>query len=737
LATKHDHIYYRRSLIEHRATRMGEDAEGIRRRWAAWAVEVMGGDEAAAEDAARAAIHAVEAGASNAVAAVFGRMTRLPPTEADVAMLEEELRRVRRARLGLTELSLSERELERRRSYYARLDGLLAGALGQARRHARGPSTRRDARTTAAHVVAATALVVAAIALVTFHVGAGAALGIACLSLAHVIYTQRWTLAWAPAVCLTLAVLTIGRLAGMGSTAGGVVLVTMAALYTVAGTLMPRARVAIAPTAAIHLFVAGTLLPDDLVVHIAMLLAAAVLAAALAIQADRPVYFPMSLLLASAAVYWAARLRIPAVDPVGLVAVALWPLPPAVALAGLAARAVARRRWALPIYAYAGALAVAVLATGVGKLPFPAWQAALAAAAVGTWAAAAVEGWTPLALPGIAAAAGLPLAAASALHLDPVAMVGIESAAAIVITLGGFAIAPHRRGDPAASRASGSDTASSGGRQGPAPPGDARPGPGGDARAGGPADPAGAAPLLRGAGARVAGWWRPLHVGSGFGIAGATGAVCLVSPWFWQSWSVRPLVAMVPLLVLAGLFLLQTPYPRTRFLWYPATLVSSLGTVWLARFAGADNPEWYVLGPSVVIATLAVRVPHDPIVPSHPLGICRACVAFACVVPLGLTLYLSLDGDAGRYTLLLLTQAAICFACGLRFGNRALIVCGLLGAGATVIRSLAFLGLVLPPSTAAATAALVLAAAGVGAFLARHAVAQAWARLARTWQRGI
>lgn len=663
---------------------MGEDAEGIRRRWAAWAVEAMGGDEASAGDAARAAIHAVEAGASDAVAAVFGRMTRLAPTEADVAMLGQELRRVRRTRLDLTLQSLTESELERQRAHYARLDGLLASALAQAQRHQRPAPPNRAPLHTAVHVGIAIALVVGSVLLAAFHVGPGAGLGIVCLALAHTIYSQRWSLSWAPAVCLSLAVLTIGHRLGMGSTALGIVLVGMAAVYMAAAALARRTRTALWPTAALHLLVVATMLPDMLWAHVAMLAAAAALAAALAVQAGRPSFLPLSLALGTVCAYWAARVWMPEASTslIGTVATVLAPLPLLAVVAGLAVRVLARssgsgRRWAIPLYGYAAVMGLVVLAAGLRGLEVPIWSVLLAAYALAGYAVAILERWTPLAVPNLIALLAAPLGLFTTPHMDVTLLPIGFSGLAIAVTLAQFA-------------------------------------------------------------GRGAAMWREMHVAAGFAIAGCTALACLVSPAFWPSGTARPLAAMVPLATISALFLLESRLPRRHFLaQYPATLALSMSALWVARFLGATNPEWYVIVPSVTIAVLAVKAPRDPVLPTHPLGVCRACAALGCVVPLAVTAYLSLDGDAALYSLILLGQSGLCFAAGLRFGNRALIVCGILGSAATLMRGLGFLSLLLPPTAAIAVAVLLVSAAAMFLVLARHSVEAAWIRLSRAWRSGL
>jgi hypothetical protein len=645
----------------------------------AWALDAMGGEVQAAADAARAAMYAEELGASNAVATVLGRMTRMPPTEADIAMLHQELARIRHARLELARSrafrTASEPELERMRAHYTRLDGLLSGALAEARRHPDQPP-RPAWVGLALHVVVAATLLVSAGTLVVANAGPGAVLGIACLALAYVLYFQRHGFAWLPAACFTLAVLDINRAFGWGQAGTALELLALATVYLGVSQAEPRSRRVLAPCVAIHLILCALLTGDASRVQATVMVGAVGIAIFCAVQASRPAWLALAGLLSCAAIYWIAKaIMQPGLNGSGAaLASVLVPLPIVLGGIALGLRRMLGGRWARPVAACAIVVALAVIANALlaGRFAF-------AATVIGCYGllvylVAVIERSTQLAGAGLLATAAAPLGLLLGLGPFSVWPALSASALALAITLG----------------------------------------------------------QLGGRGARR---WRVLHVATGLAIGTVAAVACLLSPAFWQAWSSRPLAAIVPLAAVSAMLLFEARRRPTRFLWYPALLVSSLSSLWIARFFGATNPLWYVLLTGVTISALGVRGLRDEVLPNHPSAVCKACAAIGGAVPIGIAAYESLDRDPALYLLVLAAETGSCLLGGFWFRNRALVVTGSIGAAFLVLRTLALISELVSPSASAAVIGLLLLGAGVTMATSRARVAQAAAGISRYWRR--
>lgn len=221
--------------------------------------------------------------------------------------------------------------------------------------------------------------------------------------------------------------------------------------------------------------------------------------------------------------------------------------------------------------------------------------------------------------------------------------------------------------------------------------------------------------------------WRQLHALAGLGIGGLAAFGCLLRASFWWSWSWRPLAALIALLGVAAMLALEARKPRRHFMIYLAAIALSLGALWIARFLGATNPEWYVVVPGLIITASAVRAHRDRDLPSHPIACCRACAAPGCALPLGVSAYLSwADPEPGLHTALLEVESALCVLAAVRIGNRSLAVAGSLGLALGIFRLFTLLAAAGPAPLGLAVLLALALAAGVTARRLRNRVARAW-----------
>lgn len=680
-----------------------------RTRWLVWALRNMGGSARVVEEAARVAVHAAEAGVGDEAAAALARMTRHRPSRTELKALQDELVRVRKMRAGLLllrpEQVRSVAELEQMRANYARLESLLAGAWSRRDRPETSLVERARARSWSAVPPLLAMSLLAILSAIWLHDGwsAPALLPVAWLSLltatliptgsrwadlpAHappalvallalfaasghqiaaftvtfaglgggylwyVLGGRRRRAAWIPALLLTMCGLGVNQIAGLGQTGASCTLVALAAVWLIAARRLRPERRTVRWVVAAQLLACALIAPIDPLLHAAALLVASLLAVVLALQDDQPTWLILSGFLVTVACYWLAQGPASGIvlEPTRAL-LQLWPLVGAMIAAALIVRWCAGPDWACPLQASAALLVVAIAALGAGLRAGPWLGVLIFSLAIVLGTKGRIErSWTM---------------SAAALILAPVGVVtllglGPDRIWLVPVSLDLLVLVVHAVRLTDVER----------------------------------------------------GTWRRLHEHGAMVMAGLTAAMTLL---LQPLWTMRPwgaLIGLASVSVLPLLLVLAARRPDRRFLLYPAALAMSVATFWLARLLGATNPEWFVLGPGLVLTALALKAPGDPGLPDHPPGACVFCAGLGSGLLLATTAFLALLHPTPLYALILLCEACICILLGLRLRHPALLAVG--GAGALVagFRALVVAG-GMPPAGAAL---LLVALIGLGA----------------------
>jgi hypothetical protein len=681
------------------------DPVEARTRWLVWALRNMGGNARVVEEAARVAVHAAEAGVGDEAAAALARMTRHRPSRTEMRALEDELARVRKMRAGLLllrpEQVRSVGELDQLRASYARLESLLAGAWACRDRPETSLVERARARSWSAvpallglsvlgilaaawlhdgwsapallplawlslltatliptgsrwadlpaHVAPALIAVLALIA-ASGHQTAAFTMTFAGLGAGYVWYVvggRRRRAAWIPAALLAMAGLGVNELLGLGQGGASCTLVALAAVWLVAARRLRPERRTVRWVVAAQLLACALIAPVDPVLHSVVLLVAAVLAVVLALQDDQPSWLILSGFLVAVACYWLAQG--PAAG-IGLgptrALTQLWPLVGAMIAVALFVRWSAGADWACPIQASIALLVVAILALDVGLRAGP-WLGVLVvslAIVLGT-KGRIEQSWTMSAAALITAPIGL--VTLLGLSPDHVWLVPVSLDLLVLLV---YAV---RLTDVEGST------------------------------------------------------WRQLHERGAMVMAGAiaAGTLLLQPLWTMRPWGA--LIGLATVAVLPLLLVLAARRPNRRFLLYPAALALSVASFWMAHLLGATNPEWFVLGPGIVLTTLALKAPDDPGLPDHPPGACVVCAGLGSGLLLATTALLALLDPTPLYALILLGEACICVLLGLRLHHPALLTVGAAGALVAGFRALVILCAMPPPAAVLLLVALV------------------------------
>ncbi|MGH7868303.1 MAG: hypothetical protein ACREP9_11945 [Candidatus Dormibacteraceae bacterium] len=272
-------------------------------RWLKWADQLSGNNPALARQIAQIALHAADAGASDAVASVLGRMSHFPPSEADLRLLEQELDQIqsRLNQFGSEEVNIDENSIRRRSTIDAHLEELLITNL---KRVSTTKPVRAPLLTQLLPLIISAFLLGAAGGGLLLHFGFAAALGIVCAALAVVVYYHRSQLAWLPAGCLTLAMISFNRDFHWPVKWITFELIILAAVYLGVAQLMPRTGPALRATVATQLLLCTLLNSSAPLFQGSLLLAAMPLVVWLSWQARRPHWLLLLAPLAIAALYW-------------------------------------------------------------------------------------------------------------------------------------------------------------------------------------------------------------------------------------------------------------------------------------------------------------------------------------------------------------------------------------------------------------------------------------------------
>jgi hypothetical protein len=92
---------------------------------------------------------------------------------------------------------------------------------------------------------------------------------------------------------------------------------------------------------------------------------------------------------------------------------------------------------------------------------------------------------------------------------------------------------------------------------------------------------------------------------------------------------------------------------------YVAVITASIGTYWIARYLGADNPQWYVAAPGLALVGCGLMLQVDRRFETPPSSAANTAIAFGAAALLGTTAVQTLDStlSVGLYIGILLVES--------------------------------------------------------------------------------
>jgi hypothetical protein len=455
---------------------------------------------------------------------------------------------------------------------------------------------------------------------------------------------RKWQVAPLIAILATLSALAATEALNGGPRAASLLLLGLAWLYAVLARVLPRA---VQPNflrglAAVQALLCALVLTKPEWLHLLILLAGSALGVVLARDSARPAWLWLTGVLVSAAWYWLVKIAVPPPPEPSFLGLLLAYAPLPVLLAGAAwttSRRVARR-WAEPVYLVAAInatwIVLSLLAEEEGRIA--GWV--LLVYALVTYAAGTAERFWP------AIAAALVLLAGGVLSLLGAAdasvwayPLGASGAFWVVYAAGEVWTRSRFRsiGDEALS-----------------------------------ADP----------------WLRTHRLAPLAGMA-LTAITCFLEPDFYRAGDPAPLAALGAAVALALMLLAEGRRRRDPLWQFGAGGVLALSSFWVARYLGAENPQWYVVTPGVALLWAGTRAPSQPLVRGNP-GTYRSMVALGLMLLLGTSALQSFEGGGlgAIYLSLLVVEGVASLLLGIGLRQRTPVVGGAAALALAALRAL-------------------------------------------------
>jgi hypothetical protein len=168
---------------------------------------------------------------------------------------------------------------------------------------------------------------------------------------------------------------------------------------------------------------------------------------------------------------------------------------------------------------------------------------------------------------------------------------------------------------------------------------------------------------------------------------------------------------------------------------YLAALTASVGSYWIARYAGADNPQWYVAAPGLALVACGLSLLVDRRFTAPQASTANALIAFGAGGLLGTTAVQTLDPalSVSLYTGILLVESIAALLVGIATRSRVLVLAGGAGAALASLRALVILIQEVPLFIVFGLVAIVLLGGAAALAVLRARFADARTAMARSW----
>ena len=504
------------------------------------------------------------------------------------------------------------------------------------------------------------------------------------VTLAYALYcwlSGQRAMQWTVAIGVTLTTITVNQALALPPSALAVELLVLAMGKAVVGRLYRGSRMHtfFYVTAAVQAVIAAGIPIEQEWLRAVILMAAAAMGVFMAVDGKRPEWLYLAGAFLTYGWYWLLKVVIPPLPNPGPSTLVLIfaPLPVLyTAIAVALGRALVDRSWRLPIYAWAAAVAALVVGLGLGQHETTVLGFALVAYAVAIYVATALERmqW------------GVPLASLSAAVGVLKLLQGAEAAPPwypLAFTILAWAIYAATFVWTATDRSE----------------------------------------------------WARMHRNSGLVLMAITAAACFDFPDFSSNGYPGTFAALAATWALALMLAADARLHKMPAFDYLAALTASVGSYWIARYAGADNPQWYVAAPGLALVACGLSLLVDRRFTAPQASTANALIAFGAGGLLGTTAVQTLDPalSVSLYTGILLVESIAALLVGIATRSRVLVLASGAGAAVASLRALVILIQVVPLFIVFGLVAIVLLGGAAALAVLRTRFADARTAMARSW----
>jgi hypothetical protein len=510
-------------------------------------------------------------------------------------------------------------------------------------------------------------------------------LTLGAVTLAYALYcwlSGQRAMQWTVGIGVTLTTITLNQALALPASALAIELLVLAIGKAVVARFYRGSRMHtfFYVTAAVQAVIAAAIPIEQEWLRAIILIAAAGMGVFMAVDGKRPEWLYLAGAFFTYGWYWLLKVVIPPLPNPGPSTLVLLfsPLPVLYTATAIAVRrVVADRCWRLPIYAWAGAVAVGVVGLGLDQQETTLLGLALVAYAAAIYVAGALE----------RVDYGVPVATVCA-------TVGV------LRLLQGASAAPHWYPLAFTILAWGIYSATfvwTGADRSP---------------------------------------WARMHRNSGLVLMALTAVACFDFPDFSANGYSGTFAALAATWALALMLAIDARLHKMPAFDYVAAITASVGSYWVARYLGADNPQWYVATPGLALVAGGLMLQVDQRFKTLQSSTANLMIALGAGVLLGTTAVQTLDAtlSVSLYIGVLLVESIAALLVGIATRSRVLVLAGGAGAALASLRALVILIQEVPLFIVFGLVAIVLLGGAAALAVLRARFADARTAMARSWR---
>jgi hypothetical protein len=230
--------------------------------------------------------------------------------------------------------------------------------------------------------------------------------------------------------------------------------------------------------------------------------------------------------------------------------------------------------------------------------------------------------------------------------------------------------------------------------------------------------------------------WARMHRFGGLVLMACTAVACFAFPDFSATGNSAAFAALAAAWALALMLAVDARLHSMPAFDYVAVITASIGTYWIARYLGADNPQWYVAAPGLALVGCGLMLQVDRRFETPPSSAANTAIAFGAAALLGTTAVQTLDStlSVGLYIGILLVESIAALLVGIATRSRMLVLAGAAGAALASLRALVILIQEVPLFIVFGLVAILLLGGAAALAVLRARFADARTAMARSWR---